>query len=77
VQQIVRSKYRVFQKDLNDFLTGTRVNRSNLFERPCIAYGEMRKPTSGLMKCCVFVETVATDMNIVYGPEFSAGNSTV
>lgn len=42
-----------------------------------IAYSEMRKPTSGLRKCRVFVETVATDMNIVNGPEFSAGNSIV
>jgi hypothetical protein len=40
-----------------------------------MAYGKMCKPTSGLMKCCVFVETIATDINIVYGPEFLARNS--
>lgn len=50
--------------------------RSKLWGRN-IAYGKMCKPTSGLMKFCVFVETVATDRNIVYGPEFSAGNSIV
>jgi hypothetical protein len=38
-----------------------------------IAQGEMSKPTGGIMKCCVFVERVATDMNTIYAPEFSAG----
>lgn len=36
-----------------------------------ITQGEMSKPTSGIIKCCVFVERVPTD--ILYASEFSAG----
>jgi hypothetical protein len=32
------------------------------------------KTTSGIMKCCVSVETVDTDMNITYAPEIFSGN---